>query len=393
MGVENVWSVAEWLENNGGKVDLNVSPNPADREDERLMAKVFGVELPKIPYARYGTTVSLVGAEWFCRSVGAEELGFAARLTGSGMSAIQLALRAAGWGTIIAGKVLYGLTPEELNDLSATYGVPVHYVDSGNLEDIMSAVAAVEGKKTLFFETIGNGVPMPVLDLRGLLKEIWTREDVTLILDNTFATCALFNPFSPANCLARLTAELGNPACTFVYLESLSKYYRADVTRDPATGGVIMAPQKFMTERVDPRLMRGHVIATPALLTFPADLYGACKRVMLRLSTNAEAVAQFLSAHRRVGRENVWYPIEDNRGLFRDGMGGVLYFNVPGEERGVGARLFESHIPFRASFGHAESTHVDFGAFGKDPPGLIRLAVGVNETPEEVVENLEACLG
>ena len=392
MIAEDVRTVAEWLVYYD--VDVNVSPRPTDRKGEFEIAKLHGVEVPKIPYARYGTTISLAVADWFCRSVCAKERGFAARMTGSGMSAILLALRAAGAGSIIAGKVLYGLTSEEINDLSATYGVPVHYVDSGNLDDIMSAVAAVEGPKALFFETIGNGVPMPVLDVKGLLREIWTRADVTFILDNTFATCALFNPFSSASCWVRLTAELGAPACVFVYVESLSKYYRAHVTSDRATGGIIMAPAKFVTERVDPRLKRGHVIATPALLTFPADLYGACERVMLRLSNNAEAAAQFLFQHRRVGRENLWYPIEGHRGLFQDGAGGVLYFNVRGEERGVGARLFEPHIPFRASFGHAESTHVDFGAHDpKQPAGLIRLAVGVNETPEEVVAKLEACLG
>jgi len=377
-------SVGQWLEATCPNYDTALSP--VSREAERELAASFDVNVPDIPYARYGNTISLAVAKNYADRVGATGLGFEARLTNCGMAAIRAVFETGircYADHLAAGKVLYGLTDELFRtapDLFRT--TKPHRFNA--VRGLGPDVFPTGMRFMVFVETIGNGIPMPVFVLEKFLREHWNNQEV-LVVDGTFTTCALLNPFGVYD---RVRRDFGPGTIKLVYVESLSKYYRTgDI--DHGTAGIIVAPQVFIAE-CDKVLAHGFGIQYPQLADFPVDLFGACAEVMPRLSFNAKAAAEFLRGHPRV--RNVWYPGWDSE-LAR-GAGGVLYLEVETDERGAGERLFEPVIPFRASFGHAQSTHVDFGQFNQSlPPGTIRLAVGTRETPSQVVAKLQTALG
>jgi cystathionine beta-lyase/cystathionine gamma-synthase len=371
--------------------------SPIERTDEQRFLDRFGrgydVTLRKIPYMRYGSALSdLVGA-MFAQNVGAFDLGFTARLTTCGMSAIAAALNL-GPQHFLTGEsdAMYGLTPALILRLLNRHGGRVAaFEDASNHGAILDSLGHVtSGTRpcTLMFETLGNGRKMPVLDVESLFRSIWDKQGVTFVLDNTLLTCALFNPF---DILEKIRIEKkGYEAFRFVYVESLSKYYRADISHDPTSGGIIIVPNRMLKE-IDTELeIVGTHMTIPQLRTFPWILMGAPRRMMELVSRHARAAVDLLLHHPKVEVGSVTYP----RGYrqFSYGSGGVLYFELKNVSRGAGA-LLEPMIPFRASFGHAYTTHIDWGAHDDTKPsGLIRLSFGTCETTEEVIVKLDEAL-
>ena len=363
------------------------------------------VDLPPIPYARYhGTVAHRVVEQFYCDHAGVPR-GWNVRLCGSGMGAIRTTAQVAlgvfpgrlmrGSGSpsipqIVAGKVLYGLTPEVLGAL-ARNDRRVHMpelvrVDAANTDEVVAAMQ--DEPAVLFLETVGNGKPMPVADVREIMRRLWQTQGV-VIIDNTFLTVSLLNFFYM---FMRLAHEFsGPPRFMPVYVESLSKYYRAG-ENDTDSGGLIVAPQDFIG-LCDALMQYGDVMPNSVLRQFPFDLFRAAFMVTQPVSENASAAAAFLRKHHKV--RCVWYPDDNAVILCETGgrAGGVLYFELDTDDREESSRLLEPHIPFRASFGHADTTHVPFGKFGASEPGMIRIAVGFREEPHETVAKLEAALG
>ncbi len=393
--VWKLYSVREWVKNwSAPQLDLALSPR--DRTVERMMAERMGVEFPQIGYTRYRSILADVVAHEFARRVGALDIGFEARLTNSGMAAVEAVVEAAEiqpGDNIARGEVLYSMTPQVLERRRGLTGgrltLDVLPADAGNFFDAAKKDYQRYSRRMFFFETIGNGRPMPVFEFDGVLRDVWRWENTWLVLDNTFLTCVLFNPFAV---YARVREEFGeDPRVKFVYVESLSKHYRAHGGFDHAPGGIVIGPKDFIA-KCDEALQFGGVMTTPTLLDFPYDLYDAAAAVMPQLSRNAAAAAEFLRGHSQT--KEVWYPDLAERLSQASGAGGVLFFEAKVEQPGFGERVLAEVIPPRASFGHDDTTHVDFGSLDpKFPPGLIRLAVGARETPQEVVSKLEACLG
>lgn len=391
--MELLVTVEEFVNRHYSGFDWDLSPESVDGNNQLLCKWIAhcGVEPVGLPYARYDTTLARLVAAGFAMDVGARGLGFTARLTNCGMSAITLALRAAGTH-IVSGDVLYGLTKDELNELDQAYGSKVKWVRNSTTVDIMAHVALLRSldpnrRIGIFVETIGNGLGMPVADVEELLRSFWSSKNTIVIVDNTFATCALVNPF---HILKRLRKELGGECFTFVYVESASKYYRANPAVDKDTLGIIIAPDTFLREEIDPRLVRGAAVPLSVLRKFPVELFMACSRVTPILSTNAVVAAHFLRGHPQV--RQVWYP--HDHPMLAKGAGGVLYLERDTDNRGEGAEVFGSVIPKRASFGHVYATHIDWGAFDESSPaGLTRLAVGTLDTPESTLYKLRKCLG
>ncbi len=369
-------------------------------ETHEALARRFGVVRPPIGYARYAGTVAHRAVEdQFLTDIGAP-VGYSARLTNSGMSAITTAFRSTFgyWkprqnlcavSNIVYGDTMYSLTRRWIWSDARFDSRLANDIAVANSADVGNIIQKMEGTNSvLFFETIGNGKGMPVLDLENLMRRIWDT-DCILVLDNTFLTCALLNPFVIMDCLE---TEIGHSRTfTFVYVESLSKYYRAD-TEDHDPGGIIVASEKFIG-LCDDELQNGGVMANSVLRKFPFSLFDACSRVMLPLSENASAAADFLRGHPFV--EKVWYP--DNHPVIQaeagGQAGGVLYFLHNDVEQGAGKRLMVAGgIPEATSFGHPDTTHIDWSLFGEQF-GLVRLAVGFMEEPHEVVAKLEHALG
>ena len=368
-------SVAEWLEENYPTYVGNVTVDPAGKETERRIVKDHSelkVEVPHYSYKRYGYGLCNVVAQKFASAISALNLGFSARLTNCGMAAISTVLSAMGKRNMFIGQVLYPETECFFADFFAD-----STVRHGKGSDLPTYSDA-----SLFLEPVGNGLGMPVFDLESVFRNVWENE-IAVILDNTLLTCSLLNPFEV---YAKIQKEKGDPKMQLIYVESLSKHYRAGVN-DVVTAGIIVGPDNFIS-KVDNVIMRnGTYLQFPCLRELPFDLFSACCKIMPQLCENAKAAADFLRKHPKV--KEVSYPDLPN------GAGGVLYFVV--DDRNTKEVISGMEATFNAymgSFGHAHTTWIPFGKFLQDvPKGLIRLAVGFETKPQDLISALRSVLG
>ena len=260
-------SVGEWVEEYypGYEPDLSLRPDAvaiARRIAEEHAE--FDISPDFVRYGRYGgNPVSNLVAAKFAHDVGADKLGYKARLTGSGLNAIWVAMLSATEGrnpnnvSIVRSEPLYGLTPGVLRFFGSTVSVSGSHTD--DLVSTSKRLMEDAGACVLWLETIGNGVPMSVVRLRQIFSELWN-ERMVIIVDNTFATCHLYNPFGILQNIIRERG--GRPSFTFVYVESLSKYYRcrtALAPGDQATAGIVVGPSDLIAH-CDQWIQTGHAL-------------------------------------------------------------------------------------------------------------------------------------
>ncbi len=367
-------SVAQWLEENYSDYDRSLTVGLDKKGPEKEMIKAyeaFDIEMPPYSYKRYGYALSHLAAQTFAHWTGALKLDFSARLTNCGMAAISTVFTVMGKRSIdFASSVLY---PETKNLLSR------HLVYYGK-DDLLASVLAW-GKHSIFLESVGNGLGMPVFDIKEAFLEAWEK-DVIVVLDNTLLTCCLLNPFE---IYKKIREDRGCPKMQLIYVESLSKHYHA-VDSDLVTAGIIVGPNDFI-KKVDKVIMRNGVyLQFPCLEKLPFDLFAACSNIMPQLCKNAKAVAEFLRNHSEV--KEVFYPDLPN------GAGGLLYFVVEDGKADKVIPLFESEFgAYMGSFGHPNTSWVPFGKLVEgNPKGLIRLAVGYREEPQDIISRLKDVL-
>lgn len=120
------------------------------------------------------------------------EGGVGALAVASGMAAITLAiLTIAGAGDeIVAARTLYGGTYNLLSMTLPKYGIRTKFVDPDEPQNFADAVT--EKTKAIYIETIGN--PLANLIDVERVAEIAHRNQIPLVVDNTFATPYLFRP-------------------------------------------------------------------------------------------------------------------------------------------------------------------------------------------------------
>jgi O-acetylhomoserine (thiol)-lyase len=118
--------------------------------------------------------------------------GVAALATGSGQSAVAIALLALvrTGQHIVASSQLYGGSVDLLGDTFADFGIDVTFVDA---RDASAWAAAIRpSTRALFLETIGNPTAQ-IPDLSGI-SAVAAANDIPLVVDNTIATPALLRP-------------------------------------------------------------------------------------------------------------------------------------------------------------------------------------------------------
>lgn len=120
------------------------------------------------------------------------EGGVGALAVASGMAAITLAiLTIAGAGDeIVAVRTLYGGTYNLFSMTLPKYGIRTKFVDPDEPQNFADAVT--EKTKAIYIETIGN--PLANLIDVERVAEIAHRNQIPLVVDNTFATPYLFRP-------------------------------------------------------------------------------------------------------------------------------------------------------------------------------------------------------
>ena len=344
---------------------------------EQLEAVVSGAERGYI-YTRDGNPNHAA----FAQDVANLEHTETGAVCASGMAAVSAILLShlKSGDHVVAARVLYGRTSQQLEELSKRFGIEVTFADSRSLEAMRSAVKA--NTKLCLVESISNPL-MEVVDLPALVDAMG---DVPVVVDNTFATPCLFRPMEHG---AKLV------------FHSASKYLNG---HGDVMLGVVAGERAALT-----RVRR--VASLYGLNANPFECWLASRGLRTlplrieRASSNALQVAEFLQQHSAVSR--VVYPGLSSHDdfalaskLLPSGCGGMLSFELHAAEGGVRTLLRElaASIPFSPTLADVRTTiSWPAGTSHKfmDPAdrrvwgisdGLVRLSVGIDAVQDVIAE-------
>ncbi len=318
----------------------------------------------------------------FAADVAALEHAEAGAVCASGMgavSAIFLSHLKTG-DHVVAGRILYGRTSQQLGELQKRFGIEVTFCDANSPETLAAAVR--ENTKLCLVESVSNPL-MEVVDLPSVIAAVG---EVPVVVDNTFATPCLFRPIDHGAAMV---------------FHSASKYLNGH--GDVMLGVVAGNRQSITKVRRITSLFCLNAnplecwLASRGLRTLPLRVRQA--------SQNALAVAKFLEGHATVSR--IYYPglsshasFEIAQQLLPDGAGGMVSFELQAGEAGVRPlfRKLVETIPFSPTLADVRTTvSWPAGTSHKfmDPDerrawgisdGLIRLSVGIDSVDDVITE-------
>ena len=335
-------------------------------------------------YTRYlnNPTIELLG-----RRVAALEGAEAALPVASGMAAITLSLLAFlnSGDHVVASAGLYGGTLKLLNQDLPRLGIDTTYVGHGGRWQ-----QAMKRKTTrvVLVETVANPT-LRVLDIRPI-AQLARERGIAVIVDNTFATPALFRPLDHG---------------ADVVIHSATKYLGG---HSDVTAGVIAASQVVIDEVTQKARSFGPAIDPHLAWLLERGIKTLAVRVE-RQCRNAFSLARALEG--RPGLRAVIYPgLESHpdhelaKELF-PAYGGMLSLVVDGGDKRAEDVLrklrlirvapslggVESLATMPSHTSHKHLSVEDRKALGMDP-GFIRLSIGI-EDEGDLLADLEQALG
>ncbi len=315
----------------------------------------------------------------------------AALACASGMSAIHLALLAAGakaGSAVLAAQDLYGGTQTLLLQVLASHGVRIERVNMADLAAVAHCLQQAQSAAVVV-ETISNPL-LRVTDIPALASLVH-QAGAKLIVDNTFATPCLYRP-------ALHGADY--------VVHSATKYLGG---HGDVTGGVIAANQACIQTAGELQRLIGSVLGPNEAWLILRGIKTLFVR-MRQQCHNASQVARFLSVHPHVGR--VFYPglpthpqFELCRRLFPGSLyGGLVSFELEGAQRDTVFRFMDALrlIVPATSLGDVTSlllypAHSSHRALSEEErlrlgvaPNLVRLSVGIEEAADIIADLRQA---
>ena len=305
--------------------------------------------------------------------------------SGMGATATLLMAHVSAGDEVVCGSAIYGGTLHLLHDFLARFGVQPRFV---SLEALAEPERILTDRtRIVWFETPINPT-LRCVDIRRIAAACKARR-VTSVIDNTFASPINQQPLALGIDLA---------------MQSATKYLNG---HSDVTGGVVTGPRSLVAPIEKARRLLGTVMDP-----YPAYALGrGLKTLPLRIArhnTNAQTVAEFLAADRRVSR--VYYPglpSHPDHAIARcqmTGFGGMVCFDLDGEFNRA-ARLYDKlkvikraaslggvesliSLPVLTSqWGHTEDQLREAGV----TRGMLRLSVGL-EDPADLIADLEQAL-
>ncbi len=339
-------------------------------------------------YLRYSNPT----VEAFETAVADLEMAEAAQAYGSGMAAIHASLLAAGLkaGTsVVAALDVYGATFALLRSLFKSLDVNIRMVNVTDHAEVETALKETNAL-VLYVESISNPL-LKVADIPALAN-LAHRHGASLLVDNTFASPYLVNPFRHG---------------TDFVIHSATKYISG---HGDVLAGVVAASKENKSKLYELNKLVGGVLgpfeawlALRGLKTLPLRMKQQCQ--------NAQKIAEWLTKHPRIKKVN--YPgLLDHpqhalaKSLFEDkGYGGMLSFEIDGADKAQVYRFMESLticlpattlgdvyslVLHPATSSHRSLTADERARVGI-PDGLVRLSAGI-ESAEDILSDLESAL-
>lgn len=301
--------------------------------------------------------------------------------TSTGMSAMFLALvsLAAQGDHIIASRSLFGSTHVMLSRILSRWGITHTFVDGDDPAQWEQALQ--DTTKVFIAETPANPM-LEIVDL-SILGEFCKSNNLTLVVDNTFATPYLQNP-------AHHGAD--------IVIHSTTKFIDG---QGRALGGVILGPKKMIEEA---GLFSTHIGTTASPFNswiFSKSLESLPVR-MERHCDNALEIARFLEGQKQV--KSVRYPFLESHPAYETARkqmrmgGGVVTFEIEDKAEAfmdslslvtIAANLGDSRtiITHPSSTTHSKLTEEERLAAGITER-VMRLSVGL-EHVEDIKEDLQ----
>ncbi len=338
----------------------------------------------KVEYGRYGNPTVRELEQRMAALEGAQD----ALAFGSGMAAMTttlLALLQAG-DHVVLFRDCYRRTRQFVTTSLARFGVEHTLVEGGDLDGLRGALR--DTTKLVVSELPTNPF-LRCIDVEGLVRIVKERGRIRTVVDTTFAT--------PVNLRA---LDLG----VDVVVHSATKYLAG---HNDVLGGVACGPSHLMSLIRESRDVLGGVLDPHAAFLVARGL----KTLSLRVEHQNESaltIARALEAHPKV--ERTWYPglashpSHDIAARQLRGFGGVVSFEVKGGRQAAtkvvdGCRIariasslggVETLIEQPAIMSYFELSDAELEKIGISP-GLIRLAVGIEET-DDLLRDLRSAL-
>ncbi len=322
------------------------------------------------------------------KNIAAIENGKYGACFGSGLAAIDCILKMLNTGDeVISTNDLYGGSYRLFKTVFEKYGIKFHFIQMENAAHIEDYIN--EHTKLIWVETPTNPM-MNIIDIIATAA-IAKKYNITLAVDNTFATPYLQNPL-----------DLGAD----IVMHSATKYLGGH--SDVVMGALVCNDEKIAKEMYRIQNSSGAV-------TGPMDSFLVLRGIktlhlrMQRHCENGEKIARFLAQHPRV--DKVYWPgfeSHPNHEIAKRqmrGFGGMISFSFKGNKiedaleavkRLTVFALAESLGGVESLIGHpATMTHASIPKEEREKAGivesLIRLSVGIEDI-EDLINDLEQAL-
>ncbi len=286
---------------------------------------------------------------------------------------------------VIAGDDLYGGSYRAFERVLRPMGVTTRYVPAREIKEYAAAITPAT--RMIWAETPTN----PLLSLVDIaaLATLARERDVTLVVDNTFATPYLQNPL-----------DLG----AHIVVHSTTKYING---HSDVIGGAVLTSDEALYDAI--KFYQNAAGGTPGAFDSWLTLRGA-KTLAVRMRQhcdNAQRIAEFLEGHRLVRR--VYYPglasHPDHALAARQmrGFGGMVSFDFEGDREDVDIFVRRLRIfALAESLGGVESlcchpasmTHGSIPREEREQRGvtetLLRLYVGIEGVDDLIADLTQA---
>jgi cystathionine beta-lyase/cystathionine gamma-synthase len=322
------------------------------------------------------------------KNIAAIENGKYGACFGSGLAAIDCILKMLNTGDeVISTNDLYGGSYRLFKTVFEKYGIKFHFID---MEDAANIEAYINKNTRLIWVETPTNPMMNIIDIIAAAT-IAKKHNITLAVDNTFATPYLQNPL-----------DLGAD----IVMHSATKYLGGH--SDVVMGALVCNDEKIAKEMYRIQNSSGAV-------TGPMDSFLVLRGIktlhlrMQRHCENGEKIARFLAQHPRV--DKVYWPGFENHTNHKiakrqmRGFGGMISFNFKGNKmedaletvkRVTVFALAESLGGIESLIGHPVTmTHASIPKEEREKAGivdsLIRLSVGIEDI-EDLLNDLEQAL-